>query len=208
MCGVLYLHKLREDLRPILDAVKSNVDRNIANAVFQHAALKAKLLQLFCGELRDDFARLEKDANSPLRMKTREALEDFSYDTFFGSCPKAFNSLLDAAMRLTDKKNSMKTREYYLPRKALIFGIILNSGNQMVNALQAVLTCLFKKHRLPKALCEELNFLGLGLSYTSSCNLFRQLSADHHGFVSALRDLLSCKMVLRYSILNSHILQL
>lgn len=99
----------------------------------------------------------------------------------------------------------MKTREYYLPRKALIFGIILNSGNQMVNALQAVLTCLFKKHRLPKALCEELNFLGLGLSYTSSCNLFRQLSADHHGFVFALRDLLSCKMVLRYSILSSHV---
>ena len=98
---MLYLHKLREDLRPILDAVKSNVDRNIANAVFQHAALKAKLLQLFCGELRDDFARLEKDANSPLRMKTREALEDFSYDTFFGSFPKAINSLLDAAMRLT-----------------------------------------------------------------------------------------------------------
>ena len=189
--------ELPAELLPLFDAILSNKPyESIPRAIHANAKLDDGCFERTLEEINQSILAIACDPNSVFRNTSQDALASYSLKAVEAlasvKAPK-FMRVLDAGMRLVskEKRNTIRKPDWcnrvyhihhvfyhrYVPRRAAVFGMVINAANLQLCLFQAQRWCMLRKAHVPKAFVNDFALDRTCLSYSGGQELMRDLAS-------------------------------
>ena len=155
---------LTQSLKKLGRYVGGGKKKSIAKAAVNNVSLCPQLLRALCESARKEIRHVCSDSHdSILRLKTKPALEHFSWETIWTELQQNTPTLLDILKELIP--TSKRERDIFHPALCMCASILLKLNNQKVNLIQSAISLILKAGHATKQVSEvtvhlQINVLG------------------------------------------------